>query len=776
MADLSQLSRLTRKADSVAESASALVRKTMREIRGELANLSGELNLAGNAQDREKVYTEIRRRMALLSRRMNTLMEAQNEEAARGAAKSASALTGLEVKYSPSRAKAICELVTPAQGENLAAVFTDRMGRALINSLREATVGMLREQAVAGGSMADMSRDLAARWAKAANMEDPKFTDAAGRVWNTKTYIQMNVRTNTMRVYNDCLADNVARETGSDQMRISTGGDADCDCAAWEGCIISLTGKTKGLPTYEDARNGGCFHPNCTHTLEYVDETVDAAEIELQKSVPAKDDLADDYDAQDERKYEIDQARYMRDNPDMTQEQARVAVDRDNLAASIQGGLIREDAREIVAKMTDAQVTALCPNGNPPAFEPTKGTKRNPEPEKWNHGSAGGVVHIARNASAEHILEICKVTDAKDEPKPKTPEPEKEEQPKEDAETVAAREKMHSLFTDPDADSKIAGFSKEDRAVFDNIPPEMVRAYANAITKIIRSSSTSRCTGSVLEMGTSAWSNNKHTYYHEVGHALVSALQKDSEPVQKITIVPRTMGALGYVMNVPEEEKYLNTEKELRAMLVEFVAGRAAEEIVFDTVTTGAANDIEKATRVARAMVTQYGMSKRFGLVGLESAANQYLEGRTVLNCSDTTAADVDTEVIEILKEAYEEAKTLLSAHRGTLDQIADFLIKRETITGQEFMDIFHRVEGIDPDKAKAESAGRINERKAPEVIELPDTKAGTQADEQAEAQAGEQAETQTEGQVDGSSQDTQPEPQVEADSQSSQAEPQAEA
>jgi len=412
MADLSQLSRLTRKADSVAESASALVRKTMREIRGELANLSGELNLAGNAQDREKVYAEIRRRMSLLSRRMNTLMEAQNEEAAKGAAKSASALTGLEVKYSPSRAKAICELVTPAQGENIAAVFTDRMGRALINSLREATVGMLREQAIAGGSMKDMSRDLAERWSKAANMEDPKFTDASGRVWNTKTYIQMNVRTNTMRVYNDCLADNVARETGGDLMRISTGGDADCDCAAWEGCIISLTGKTKGLPTYDDARNGGCFHPNCTHTLEYVDETVDADEIELQKSVPAKEDLADDYDAQDERKYEIDQARYMRDNPGMTEDEARVAVDRDNLALSIQSGLVRDDAREIVAKMTDAQVTALCPDGNPPAFEPTKGTKRNPEPEKWNHGSAGGVVHIARNASAEHILEVAKSSDS----------------------------------------------------------------------------------------------------------------------------------------------------------------------------------------------------------------------------------------------------------------------------------------------------------------------------------------------------------------------------
>ena len=181
--------------------------------------------------------------------------------------------------------------------------------------------------------------------------------------------------------------------------------------------------------------------------------------------------------------------------------------------------------------------------------------------------------------------------------------------------------------------------------------------------------------------------------YHEVGHALVSALQKDSEPVQKITIVPRTMGALGYVMNVPEEEKFLNTEKELRAMLVEFVGGRAAEELVFDTVTTGAANDIEKATRVARAMITQYGMSKRFGLMNLEQAANQYLEGRMVLNCSDVTAADIDTEVMKILSESYEEAKRLLSEHRNTLDRIAEYLIEKETITGKEFMEIFHRVE-----------------------------------------------------------------------------------
>ena len=189
--------------------------------------------------------------------------------------------------------------------------------------------------------------------------------------------------------------------------------------------------------------------------------------------------------------------------------------------------------------------------------------------------------------------------------------------------------------------------------------------------------------------------------YHEVGHALVSALQKDAEPVQKITIVPRTMGALGYVMQTPEEEKFLNTQKELQAMLVGMLAGRAAEEIVFDTVTTGAANDIEKATNVARAMITQYGMSEKFGLIGLESIQNRYLDGRPVSNCGQETASEIDQEVMKMLKDAYEEAKRLLSQHRGSLDKIAAFLIEKETITGKEFMNIFHEVEGIDPESAK---------------------------------------------------------------------------
>ena len=197
--------------------------------------------------------------------------------------------------------------------------------------------------------------------------------------------------------------------------------------------------------------------------------------------------------------------------------------------------------------------------------------------------------------------------------------------------------------------------------------------------------------------------------YHEVGHALVNALQKDAEPVQKITIVPRTMGALGYVMQVPEEEKYLNTKKEIHAMLVGFLAGRAAEEIVFDTVTTGASNDIEQATRIARAMVTQYGMSDKFGLIGLASREDQYLSGRTVLNCSDETAADIDKEVMMILKEAYEEAKTMLQENRDALDAIAAFLIEKETITGKEFMKILREIKGIPEPEEESSQSGRLD-------------------------------------------------------------------
>lgn len=204
--------------------------------------------------------------------------------------------------------------------------------------------------------------------------------------------------------------------------------------------------------------------------------------------------------------------------------------------------------------------------------------------------------------------------------------------------------------------------------------------------------------------------------YHEVGHALLSALQKNSEPVQKITIVPRTMGALGYVMQVPEEEKFLNTKAELHDMLVGYLGGRAAEEIVFDTVTTGAANDIEKATNIARNMITRFGMSDKFGLMGLATVESEYLGGGARLTCSDVTAADVDTEVMELLKECYADAKRMLAENRELMDKLAAHLIEKETITGKEFMKIYRAEKGI-PEPEEKEEEERTEEKKA-EIIE----------------------------------------------------------
>ncbi len=198
--------------------------------------------------------------------------------------------------------------------------------------------------------------------------------------------------------------------------------------------------------------------------------------------------------------------------------------------------------------------------------------------------------------------------------------------------------------------------------------------------------------------------------YHEVGHALISALQKNSEPVQKITIVPRTMGALGYVMYVPEEETYLKSKAELEDMIVGLFGGRAAEEIVFGDVTTGASNDIEKATGIAKAMVTQYGMSDKFGLMGLSKQEDQYLSGRAVMNCGDDTATEVDKEVMEILKLSYEKALSMLRENKEVMDKLAAFLIEKETITGKEFMKIFREIKGIDEPKEEKESAATPEE------------------------------------------------------------------
>lgn len=197
--------------------------------------------------------------------------------------------------------------------------------------------------------------------------------------------------------------------------------------------------------------------------------------------------------------------------------------------------------------------------------------------------------------------------------------------------------------------------------------------------------------------------------YHEVGHALVAAIQKHAEPVQKITIVPRTMGSLGYVIQAPEKEKYLMSKDELSAELVTLLAGRASEEIVFDSVTTGASNDMEKATKIARSMIAQYGMSEKFGLMSLEQISDPYLGGHSQLNCSDKTATEIEEEVKTLLKQKYEEAKKLLQENRDKLDKIAKFLYEKETITGKQFMDIYHK---CDEPEAREETTQTVENAK----------------------------------------------------------------
>ena len=192
--------------------------------------------------------------------------------------------------------------------------------------------------------------------------------------------------------------------------------------------------------------------------------------------------------------------------------------------------------------------------------------------------------------------------------------------------------------------------------------------------------------------------------FHEVGHALITASMKNADPVQKITIVPRTMGSLGYTMQLPKEEKFLQSKEELETDIVTFLGGRAAEDVVFNSITTGASNDIERATAILRSMITQYGMSDKFGMVGLESIENRYLDGRAVLNCADETAAKIDAEVARRMKEFYERAVNIIKENREVLDKIAEYLIEKETITGKEFIKMYREIKGLpEPDEEKKE-------------------------------------------------------------------------
>ena len=502
---------------TAANNAEAEIRKAQRAIRRDILELTRELDVGRSANAREEVLSAVQRRIAHLEKRLARVENAALEYAAKAAVADGSQKTGVEVRYSKARADEMIGILAGRRGKNLAAVFTENMAANVIDALRNATVAAM-----------ELARALEDKWLDAAkDGETYQFVDAGGHVWDTKTYVAMNVRTNAMRVYNDSLADTIGRATGSDLVRVSSGGDPDCRlCFPWEGRILSLTGKTRGFPTYEEAREAGCFHPNCVHTLEYVDELLDEDEIALQKAHPVDMETATPEEL-DENRYQIDKDRYRRQGMDA--EQARVAVDRDNLEASIRAGLLREDARQIVDGMTDAQVTALCPNGNPPSFEPTKkATRDDPHAadEIWRHGSRGGTVHIDRHATLDRILDVCGVRNATSAATSSPPD-------SIEAEVRAGylREIMDGM---PDAQKQRLG------GTFDTAPTAVLRKVAEARSATFFDSPER--TGAYCEYGTTTvhltaregWSNNPSTLAHEKGHAVLNSLgQKSSEAVQE---------------------------------------------------------------------------------------------------------------------------------------------------------------------------------------------------------------------------------------------------
>lgn len=405
------LKQLLTETDALIAKAKGAVAVAAKDIQKEVLYLAGKLDIANSADNRELVYKAVEKRIATLGSKLNTLFQYADDNAVIKANEQAAKSTGVQVKISKRHANEIINAVQKAGGANIAAVMTANMQGNVITALRDSVVSAMREQALTGGSMKDLQATIKAKWEAAAKgAEGLAFVDRAGKVWDTDTYLNMNVRTNAMRVYNDALVNQIGKATGGDLVMVSRGGDPNCKhCFPWEGRILSISGKTKGFPTYDEARRAGCFHPNCVHTLEPVDEELDADEVNLQRQFKPPADLSDRA-AMDEQRYEMDIARKMQ-NEGLDATAAKIAVDRDNLADSLRQGLILEGAEDIVAGLTDEQVNALCPNGNPPEFLPPKW---NGGEEAWNKGAAGGVLYAkGKTLTAEKLVDIAGVGEGK---------------------------------------------------------------------------------------------------------------------------------------------------------------------------------------------------------------------------------------------------------------------------------------------------------------------------------------------------------------------------
>lgn len=386
--------------------------QTMKEIRGDILRLSYELNISSSARDRIKVENEIKKKTKKLNERLSEIEESILFLSSQKAVKDFGKQSGLDVHFSKKQAMEIIDLVDGKENQ-LAAVFTDKMEKSVIMTLRKATLSAIQESALRGMTRQERMKVTQEKWEKSTHELGKKaeFIDISGKKWDTKRYFQMNIRTNSTRVYNAQFSSNMT-ENGFDLVRVSWGGDAQCDlCFPWEGRIVSLTGKTKGFPTVDQAKEHGLFHPNCTHSLLYVDPTTHAKEIELQSHFKPLGKKADEEDLYDQKE-QIDIARKMQDGKIKDYDKAKMLVKRDYLVNSIMDGLSATNAQSVVDQLSDGEINKLFEKGRAPEFFPTK----RGETSSWNKGSKGGAIHIKRSGfSADKLRDACGLKDDKDE-------------------------------------------------------------------------------------------------------------------------------------------------------------------------------------------------------------------------------------------------------------------------------------------------------------------------------------------------------------------------
>lgn len=517
------------KLKKVVNTSLADIEKKLKEFRwrlqGDILRLSSGRNVGTSAKDRGIVYAGIEKQTEKLKKQLAQINRSISE-LSMGVADERFKKDGIDIHFSKKRAKDFLDLIS-SNTESFSATYTDKMKDSVVRELQNAVVSTMAESAINGYTLREINKKTREKWEKSCARigESAQFTDASGKVWDSDRYFQMNTRTNAMRVFNERVAMDSA-EMGNDLVMISSGGDPNCPlCFPWEGRIVSVTGKDKDFPSLDEARAAGIFHPNCTHTIEYLDSVADKEEIDLQRGTdkpPANGTPDEMY----ENKKDLDIKRYQ--SKGMNLERAEIAVARDYADASIRNGLATESSAGVISRLTDAQIKRLTESGHAPEFAATK----RGEAEVWNKGKNGGVIHIDRNTTAKHLVDVCGLNPPKVSPTvptPKTPAPKKTAPGKQivkgefaflsvgkakPEERKAQTDKIRSVM-------KPKVYKDFGEEAFADIPDVLLNKMSISV-KGIKSGgggSLAQSDGIVkMGVGSMGWGYNKDTLCHEMSH------------------------------------------------------------------------------------------------------------------------------------------------------------------------------------------------------------------------------------------------------------------